>query len=254
MECTVYGKVEKPVVVLVGSWDPLLDEHFKLIDIANKHAIDSGYELLIVLIDPVPSNLLLNRVLPVFDCPTVRINFMLRKITGAVCMISMKRADVDFGVQEFFSELQSLNFEVAELWLHPGQSLGRCTEGSRTKIEQVCHDHNVRITDIQPNNALRELTGDVRNYLQNGSVEKAIKLMQHPPLWQKPQDKNYIAIGWQPGRYEFCSAAILPDSSIQLDGERSTLEFFLNEHEHTIFEWPRTDYELIAITGQLKDD
>ncbi len=246
MECTVYGVISKPVVVLVGGWDPLIPDYHSLIKTANKYCASANYDLLLVMLDPLPSNFLFNRVSPIYDCVNIRIKLMQHICSGAVCKVTMNKTITDAGVQYFLPTLHK-KFNIAELWLKARQTLGSGPENSIRDIQRLCQKLSIKFKTMPFDNLLYTKAETVVSHLRNGQIVQASTLVKRMPLWERNGNEQ-IAVGWQTGRYEYCAVNLSRECEVLFENKYGALDIFHNIHGHAVFKWPDNNIDLIAIS------
>ncbi len=246
MECRLYGELTKPAVMLVGTWDPLIPNYFSLIEKANEYCEASGYELLLIMLDPMPADFLNNKQSPIYDCTSARVKLLNQQFTGAVCTVAMGPEDTAAGVHGFLPKISS-QFGLAELWLRRGQTLGSGPQNSVRDINDLCRDLNIVFKILDTDATLAGTANIVRFNLQNGHVSLASELVGHSPLWERQLQAN-IPIGWKAGYYQYFPARYSAGNDVEVGKAGGVLEVFHNEDGHAVFNWPDNNIELITIS------
>ncbi len=250
MKAYIYGTITKPVVMVVGTWDPLVSDYNILIDHMNNYCQNKNLELLIVTLDPSPHNLLRRTVFPTYGSSDIRIKLLKRKSCGGVAKFSMEENELGDGVEDFMNVFLKQNIQVAELWLYHGQTMGRGGKSNITAVRRSCMKMGIEVNKIPEELNFKDLASNAKKYLTEGDVHEAAKIVGDWPLWKR-QENSAVPIGWKSGVYEYYSATLSADHKVHLQTQRGTLGVYTNDKGINVFDWPDKTLEGISITNYI---
>ncbi len=253
MEAKIYGSLTRPAVLIVGTWDPFVENYFLLLEHLNQYCQSAGFDALPILLEPSPQHLLHNAVLPIYDSPAMRLAQLRSKVKGAVGVFSMAESELGDGVEDFMEVFFKQQVKIAELWLYEGQTMGRGGKSNIAILTETCAEIGIKVKTIPGVLNFKGVAPEAKPLLGSGRVEEATKMVGHVPLWQKGDDANEnMPIGWKSGLYEYCPVKMLPDMGVELTGQPGKLTIYLNNNGATAFDWPCQGQDVIAITKMLE--
>jgi FAD synthase len=229
MRVTLVGSAVGPAAAVVGTWDPFLPEHGRMLECVGAQARLAGLSCVAVMLDPPPALFIHGaRAWPLYDDTATRLEIVRASTVDALLLVRFARRDADSDAAAFI-ELVCAEVRLRELWLGRAQSLGRGPEGNAEAIARVARRKRfaVRRLDATPMHS-----SQVRSHLSNGRVEDAIALVGRPPARRRPRTAR-VRLAWATGRYE----AVASTSRGESVG-RVTLEVEKSLRGPPAFEWP----------------
>src|SRR6476620_3044356 len=145
MKATLFGQIDKPVMAIVGVWDPFLPAHLDLFARLVSEAASRSYASVAILIDPAPQMLMYGPShWPVYDDFKSRAKMMLDLGLDGLLHLDFDRDGLKAGAVEFF-ELIMAQIPLAELWLGQMQRLGSGDAGSVETVDRLAGELGFRV-------------------------------------------------------------------------------------------------------------
>lgn len=248
MDSTLIGQIGRPVVTVVGVWEPFLSEHQRLLKELADYANMSGLASLAVMLDPAPSSLVLGPT-PWPECNDTQTRLCLLAHCGldSVLLVHFTEADLACDAADLFRLLSS-QAQVSELWLGHGQSFGRGPNGSPAAIAQLAADNHVRMRDLLPTDAAVQ-GRKIRRHLAAGRLMDVAQMIGRPPIRSRP-GSGIGRVAWLPGRYQ---AIPLADPAEPAGGPSLNLELCDEGNGYVRFDWPHDDIAYLAFVAGPAD-
>jgi hypothetical protein len=199
-DTVLYGKVNRPAVIMVGVWDPLAVEHQELLSELATYAHAHNLCAVTILLDPAPPQFLLNDPWPVYEPPLVRIERMHRLGIDGTVVVSFTPYHLATSAAIFLANV-SRHFTIAELWLGARQIFGKREPGSLEAILEVGRTSGFDVRQLDRETDLRRKGLQVRLRLASGCVAAAREIVGHTPIYVRSgEDAHRLA--WAPGVYQ----------------------------------------------------
>lgn len=250
METYLHGKIDKPMAMLIGTWDPLLTFQLDLIGELVDFARTSGTTPAVVMLSPNPTVFIQRQTPPVFDDPDYRLACFRARGVEAILLLRLREEDLAAGFREFYAEL-SKSGTLRHLWMHEHQSLGRGPTGSLTFIERFGQQAGFTLRRLRHDMGVRVEKGDVGRQLRAGALGAAIATVGRAPVWRRPEQHFIKITGWRRGSY---LAAPLADPF----AESPTLAAPLRVHvggllaDKAYIEWPDAEVLWLRFLGRAE--
>lgn len=199
MRVTVIGQVDQPAAIVVGSWDPLLPGHLALFRRLRKYARHHSLASVVVHLHPSPTRQLngpLER--PTYDDIKARLDMVAQCGVTASILVRFRKQDLTAGAKEFIGSVTQ-HVKIKELWLGAQQSLGSLESGSSEAISKLAKKHQFTVVRL-PYSVQAAGGRKVRQYLKNGDLGEATRIVGHSPVWAKPRS-GLLRLAWRPGNY-----------------------------------------------------
>ena len=239
MKAYLYGRLDKPVVAVIGVWDPLLPAHKVLFGRLSKQGVERSLSTLVIAIDPDPVRYLWGvSSRPIYNDVLTRIQQILHCGIDAVLRIHFVQRDIDATAADFFKVVDP-QAQIAELCLGARQSLGRCRGGNFDAITEAA---NVRGMQVNRLPYERLDSGKVRDLLQSGRLIEAANIVGRPPIQSRPASGN-LRLAWQPGLYQ---ALPTPDPNVIPKGDLLTLALKKEGRRLPSLDWPDDQTKYLA--------
>ncbi|MBI2762125.1 MAG: hypothetical protein HYX51_11950 [Chloroflexi bacterium] len=251
MKTTLYGEIDRPVVAVIGVWDPFLPRHEQLCTELAAAARERSLASVAIMLHPNPPALLTSdEAFPVYDDVHARVWRLHARGIDAVLKVQMTRADVDFGAAELFDAVLAA-VPLAELWLGQKQSLGRGRAGSHQVIAELAGQHGVKLCMMPPPPAEAHGAGyQALKLLTDGRLAEAIVHVGHPPIWRRPKS-GVLRLPWRPGRYR---AVPLDHPDALPSGPEITLTLARRAHRRPAMRWPDRQTRYLAFVAGSADE
>jgi hypothetical protein len=193
------GVLNRPAILIIGSWDPFVAAHRRLISQLVGNAAKRRYNSVVVLLHPHPAAYLSGlHNWPTYDDIGARVEFLKELCVDAAVVVHFSKSDLNRGFKELF-ELLIPHVDVAELWLKAGQSLGRDDKGSRETIARITAEHRIRLIRLDRQRGLSRVRL-VRRAIEQGCLRKAAVIAGHPAILERPAC-GQIRLAWPSGEY-----------------------------------------------------
>jgi FAD synthase len=242
VRATLHGRIRGPGAVVVGSWDPFVRAHQRLIEQLASHARQTALASVVVLIDPPPPLFVWGRHdWPIYDEVWTRMELVRRCGVDAILLVHFTRADVDAGAAEFFALLDA-HLTVAELWLGTYQTLGSVPRGATAAIDELAGERGIHLVRLPP---LRLETEDVRRLLAAGRVREASRVVGRVPVRRRPRSLT-VRLAWQPGVY---SVVPLARPMAAAEGRPFAVELATQSQGLPALHWPERTIRYLAFVA-----
>ncbi len=211
------GAVNRPLVGVVGVWDPPLLHDRVLFQDLSRTVRGRSLASLVITLDPPPASYALGE-----GGWTTHTDLKWRREVQRQCgidciaVVRLDPTEADQGAQYFLEKLQH-KLPLTELWLGARQTLGRFQQGSRVAIEASCTSLGISVRVLE-DITTGQSKGNLRRLLAIGRVAEACRVAGVPPIWRKPQGGE-LRLPWPPGSY-----TAIPYSSTVGDGKANSLE------------------------------
>ena len=177
----LHGAVSRPVALVIGTWDPFSDDTERSLRELARDADRRGLDLAAVMFDPAPATFLFEEPwYPFYNDRYARLELLRASGVTATVVVDFEPEDIKGSAHNLF-DLVGDALRIRELYLGPGQSLGRGDRGSRRTINRIGRERGFRVVTWQ-----REGEGvwdaEVRQALHRGAVSEAVRLHGRPPL------------------------------------------------------------------------
>jgi FAD synthase len=254
MKAKLYGNIDKPVVAVIGSWDPLLTPHQQLFDQLSRYASTALNQSLVILIDPPPA-LFLNDSSnwQIYDDVKTRIALQGFYGVNGTLLINFERDDIDKSAATFLGYVQEY-VQLSELWIGARQSLGPGPEGAFQAIERWTQNQGISmklLTKVSfANSSLAGLCREVRQLLKIGRLAEAAKIVGRPPIWIRPESGK-VTLSWHSGDY----IAMPIDELGRLSyGSPICINLVAEDRGCSSFEWPDFKVKCLAFISGPADN
>lgn len=198
MRGTLHGTVAGPAAAVVGTWDPFMPEHRRLLDELTTDAHATGLSSVAIMLDPPPARFIRGgKAWPLYDDTATRLEVVRSCPVDAVLLVHLARRDIDATAADFL-ELVSAHIRLRELWLGSAQSLGPGPDGNPDAIARVARRRRFGIRTLEP---FSMSTSQVRESLLAGRLAHAIQIVGRPPARRRPRAAQ-VRLDWPDGRYE----------------------------------------------------
>ena len=226
MRVRLIGRLNRPAVAVVGSWDPLLPAHLSLFRRLERYATRRSRSSLVIHLEPSPARHL-NGALqwPTYDDIWTRVAIVAKCGVSASLVVRFRKRDLTAGAAEFM-ECVTEHATIRELWLGAYQTLGSCKAGSDAMIRKVARTRQIRITRL-PHSPPDRKARLVRHCLEHGELEQATRIVGRSPVWSQPRSGS-LQLPWRQGSY-VAAALSAPDGArgkslrLRLTGSRGTV-------------------------------
>ena len=199
MKPKLFGQITRPVMAVVGAWDPFLPAHQTLFAELAHSAHGTGLGTLGILIDPHPGKLIAGAgEWPIYDDIKIHIPQMLAQGLDGILLLRFFKSDLNATAQDFFDRVRP-QVDLQELWLGATQNLGSGVGGGPQAIAELCAQTGVRLRRL-PEMGLKNVGRDVRRLLRQGQLAEAIRIVDRPPLCRRPRTGR-VQRAWAPGCY-----------------------------------------------------
>lgn len=199
-DTVLYGKVDRPAVIMVGVWDPLAAEHQELLSELATYAHARDLSAVTIVLDPAPPQFLLNDPWPVFEPPLVRIERMQRLGIDGTVVVSFTPYHLATSAAIFLENV-SRHITIAELWLGARQIFGKREPGSLEAILEAGRTSGFAVRQLDRETDLRRKGLQVRLRLASGCVAAAREIVGHTPIHSR-LDEDAHRLAWAPGVYQ----------------------------------------------------
>lgn len=252
MEAQLFGHIEKPAVVLVGSWDPLLPEFRGLIQELISHGRQHNQASLAILLDPPPQGFLKGIAnWPIYMGPRARIHFLQAEGLDGVLHIDFQKEDLHSGVADLL-DLVRAHVPVAEVWMRYAQKFGRGPRGSPYALAIYAKKHQLTWKSV-PNLGVKPLAYEVQQHLKRGCVAEAAAVVGLPSIWGRPRSGT-LRFAWSSGTYQ---AVPLQHPDAPLDADPISVDLDVDAEGLSCLSWPAPHIEYLAFVagpGALSGD
>jgi FAD synthase len=205
MLAELFGHVQRPVVAMVGVFDPFLDGHENIIRQLCQHASSRRESSLVVILTPRPTALDQgSKAWPMFHDDGYRITAALRCGVEAVLRVRLSKPDLTAGVAELLNTINAY-VKLSELWLGHNQSLGRGENGSASRIDTLSVERGFAVRRL-PRQQSSESSVALQ-CLRVGAIAQAVcKTKRYPIVSQS--GSGLWDLGWPPGIYQAVPTSI----------------------------------------------
>lgn len=250
METYLYGKIDKPMALLIGTWDPLLvfqlDLVRKLVDFARANDMSPA----VVMLYPNPTVYIQRQLPPVFDDLDYRLACFRAWGVEAVLHLRLRAEDLAAGFREFYGVLSQFGV-LGHLWMHEHQTLGRGPTGSLSFIERFGRQAGFSLRRLRHDTDVRVGKGDVGRQLRAGALTEAIATVGRAPVWKRPEPHTIKITGWWRGWY---AAMPLTDPFAEPDDAAPPLRVRVGGllADKAYIEWPAPDIGWLRFVGRAE--
>lgn len=177
----LHGPSDRPVVLVIGTWDPFCDEIERALTEQALDADRKGYDVAAVLFDPAPATFLSDEPwYPFVSDRYARIEQVRATGVASVLAVDFEPVDIQGTAADFF-DIVGDHYDLAHVLLGPSQTLGRADRGNRRTIDRIGRERGFRVwTWKREADSNRDLL--VRKALHRGAVAEAADLLGRPPL------------------------------------------------------------------------
>jgi FAD synthetase len=241
--------IDRPVVAVVGAWDPLISEHEHLFRQLSTYARQISLASVVIMLHPPPPSFIPDDPMewPIYDDPEARIARIETCGIDTTLMISFVEQDLDATAEEFFRTINAY-VKLNELFLGDKQSLGRCREASNEVVAQVAKRRGTHLERLPPFSQHR-MIWKARDLLRQGLLAESIRIVGRAPVWHRPANKT-LRLAWPPGRYlglPIESPTALPQ------GKPILMQLVLETDGFSVTAWPDDQVEWLAFTAGPSD-
>jgi len=203
MQSELYGSTTRPVIAIVGTWDPLLPKHLRLFAQLKKYADRVSRQALVIMLDPAPPSLMWGRIAewPVYDAPDMRLALIRSCGIDAIQIVRFIERDLDAPLSDFFRVICRRS-KLEELVLGDRQLFGRGSESTPAALQRIAKRRNFHLLRLPPENS-PPISQEARDCIRNGKLRVAIRLVGRPPVWRRPV-RGQLRLPWPAGPYD-CS-------------------------------------------------
>jgi FAD synthetase len=238
LRATLHGTAIGPVAAVVGTWEPFLSEHARLLGQLSTEARDQGLSPVAIMLDPPPALFLHGaRAWPLYDDTATRLELIRNCRLDGVLVVRFARRDVDAGAEEFFDAVCA-HLRLRELWLGRHQSFGRGPKGNQAAIARIAERRgfSVRMLDPLPMAAPPQ----VRALLSSGRLTEAIRVVGRAPSRRRPRG-DCVQLDWAQGPY-----AAVPGTAGGGTSSAITVEINAEARGRHVLRWPERDIVSLA--------
>jgi len=241
MDAKLFGTVDRPAAILVGTWDPFLPAYRGILRQLVRHTREKGQAPVAVLLDPPPQTFFKGPAhYSVYTGPRARVQRLLAEGMDGVLRIDFSKPDLDLGAYDLLNLVRS-HIPLAEVWMRPDQTFGRAARGSLFALALYAKKHGLIWKSLAPIQ-VKLTAGQVQLALQEGRVVPARAIVGLPPVWERP-DSGELRLAWKPGVYE---AVPLREPDDKLTGDTVIVELRPDADGMSSLSWPRPDVEYLA--------
>jgi FAD synthase len=248
MKVQARGSTQRPVKLVIGSWEPLLRGHLALFTALVEAAASDAQEACVALIYPPPVHLLRRFETPLFEYDDLNARQALIASCGVQAMLTVHfdEADLEATAAEFLLLVRHY-VTIQELWLGAAQSLGRGSKGSETTVSALAASLGFRLRRLE---TFRDTVNPsiILDCLAKGKVRHAAHLVGHPPLRSRPAS-GVTTFNWPPGRYAVVPLTD-PESALRpLTAAPFAVELRATSTRSQELRWPSGDIAWLAFVG-----
>jgi FAD synthase len=213
MRLTLHGRCTRPAVMIIGTWDPFLPAHARLIRKLVRYARRTRREAVAVVLSPHPSLLLHSRrEWPVYSHVDATVRILQAMGVASVVRLRLARRELDVGARELFRAV-TRRVRIQEVWLGHRQSLGPGRLGGADAIAVAARRHRFSCIRL-PRESDAGHGSTARYLLGQGRAAAAARLVGLPPLLKRPRSRSLL-VAWAPGRYVM-RAVTAPEDAARL--------------------------------------
>lgn len=257
MKATLYGSVEKPVVALAGSWDPILPSHIQAVKGLIRYAHKNSLSSVLIIFDPAPALFVLKQKDETAEWITyndtdINISRLLQCGLDAILVIHFQPAYLTFGVAELFDTVCAYS-NLVEFWFGADQSFGRGANGAQEAVVELAQLHGFRLKRL-PQTNLNKISTKVRQFIATGYFAEAIKCVDYPVIRQRPQD-GVLNLPWKPGLYQALPLDCPMEVVVTDDTVDKTIKLALyaKNNRVSVCEWPDPQVPYLAFVAGPRD-
>ncbi len=246
----LHGMLTRPTALMIGSWDPFLPSHEKILCDMRQYADRNDFDTAVVLLNPPPASYLPgNEGWPLYDDMVVRLHKLLRCGVSGVIEVEFERQHLQLGAADICDTLESVT-SIADMWIGPRQTLGRGSQGNYEQLLMLGKARGFNVTRLSEPYESKDLSGQVRSLIRRGRIHQAHGLVGRAPTLACPMDSMQHIVTWPSGTYH---AFPLPciDSPLATD----TVAVMLHATDAGVsqFEWPCPASPYLAFVAGAAD-
>lgn len=248
----LFGSAPRPLVTVVGTWEPFLPVHERLAARLRRRADEADMSASVVVLDPPPKQTLEGPASwPAFYGRRERVRRLAETGLDAVIAVSLDEEDLKGRAADLFEVLGD-ELELGEFWLKNGQTLGRGEGGSPLAIGVYLKAKGIGFRPLAPNPEAHDTSIEARERLKEGAVAAAAELVGRPPARRRPEDGT-VSVGWPEGRY---LARPGRNGNGTAPGAEEAVEVVVRStgSDVNLAEWPDTDVEVLSFVRGPGDE
>jgi len=244
MDAQLFGSVDKPAVIVVSSWDPLVPESRAFLRELVTYTRAHDQSAVAIVLDPAPQRYLRGpSKWPVYMSFRARSHWLFCQGLDGVVRIDFREPDLKRGVYDLLDIVRA-QIPLAEIWMRPNQTFGRVAPGSRMAVAMYAKRHALAWKSPRTPET-RVIANTVHHHLWRGQITKAEAVVGLPPMWSRPES-GLFEVAWPAGRYYVALATL--ETPVRY-GEPFAVELHEDVDGISRIEWPAPDAEHLVILG-----
>jgi hypothetical protein len=250
MALTLNEQIASPAVAILGTWDPFLEVHERLLRGLCSYAREQRLASVGIMLDPPPPVFVHGAAKwPVYSDAATRVKLLRESGLDAVAHIAFSAADLERTAADFF-DLVCARVPIAEFWLRAQQTIGSGPAGNALAILVQCKRRTIRLRRLPPSDAGAE-SALVRQHLLTGELREAARIVGRPPTVTRPC-AGAVRLAWPGGRYQ-ALASREPNGRSGPGGGRASMPIEVTlvarENGLSTLAWPDPAIEALAFVA-----
>lgn len=246
--------IRTPALVVIGTWDPLVQAHRELFQEIASHGARVGLTPVVVILFPSPVRLLYadpRRCLEYADI-NARVTLIRECADVKILIARLTKRDLDASCGSFLDVIGSY-LHLRELWLGAGQTLGRGPQGSVSEIANVASSRNISLHRMSACDRSCVVGAAALQLLGEGQMKEAIQCVGHGPIWRRPKS-GLLKLNWPPGEYLAVSIAKPSLAPIVSSTPISVRVSLAKDGSHGTLKWPGRHVKWLSFVAGPADN
>lgn len=205
MELSICGQPQAPIIALIGTYDPLMQDHIDLAATLAGSCAMRGLVAALVMITPSPSELFNpDQKIPIqMDMPA-RLDLLRSVGIGSIIMANFCREDLDRNAFQFLNDLRR-HAPLAGVWLGATQTLGSGPLGTSRAVAEYTKAAGIEYQVVAYDPELKTRALSARTCLATGDIVGVKHFTGLWPTLRLESGRSGARMWWHPGLYAACA-------------------------------------------------
>ena len=243
MHAILHGTTDRPAATAVGSWDPYMPHHDRLVEHLAERAVAEELAVVPVMITPPPGTLI-HADMPTYDAAVVRRARLRLAGAQAIVEVAFEKEDLGRGLEDLIAVVDEY-VRIGHLVAGSKQQFGSGYRGNGHALLRAKLRRAINVSRMAGEGTKGHRVEAVRA-LMTGRLADAVQVIGRAPVRARAEEAR---LRWPPGPYR----ARPLDAALRQTG-RAVLVELRRDGDCATFDWPVSDAPFLEFVTGPRDE